>query len=116
MPTYQFLLHTTGIKLDLGDDDDCPAIGFYTSRRVRAKNSQEAHDAIMAEMDADPKLADVFKSGHDAGLRPKTEVDKIYIIPWWRTILPWRKPGLALYTDDTDNESVEGVPLIQEIE
>ena len=116
MPTYQFLLHTTGIRLDLGDDEDSPAIGFYTSRRARAKNSQEAYEAIMAKMDRDPDLIDVFKSGHNAGLRPKTEVEQTYIIPWWRSIIPWRNPGLSFYTNDTDNESTEADPQIQESE
>lgn len=105
MPTYQFLLHTTGIRLDVGDEGDGPAIGFYTSRRVRAKNSEDAYDAIMAMMDHDPDLTDVFKSGHDAGLRPKTEVEEVYLIPWWRSFLPWRKPGLAFYNADTDDET-----------
>ena len=116
MPTYQLLLHTTGIKLDLGDGDDSPAIGFYTSRRVRAENSKQAHDTIMEEMDADPKLADIFKPGHDAGLRPNTQVEEIYIIPWWRTILPWRKPGLAFYTEDAHDESAAADPQNQESE
>jgi hypothetical protein len=57
-------------------------------------------------MDVDPQLADIFASGHAAGLRPKTEVEKIHVIPWWRAILPWRNPGLAFYADE-DEESVK---------
>ncbi len=54
----------------------------------------------MAKMEGDPDLADIFKSGHDAGLRPRTVVEETYILPWWRTILPWPKPGLAFYPYD----------------
>ncbi|MCG8599215.1 MAG: hypothetical protein MI807_03645 [Verrucomicrobiales bacterium] len=103
MPTYQFLLHTTGISLDLGDGEE-PAIGFYTSRRAKASSSEGAYKIVMAEMDSDPDLEDVFRSGHDAGLRPQTVSEATYIIPWWRAILPWSKPGLTLYSDDSDED------------
>lgn len=106
MPTYQFLLHTTGFKLDMGDGGP-PVVGFYTSRRARAQNSNEAYKIVMAAMDDDPKLADIFASGHGAGLRPKTEVEETYIIPWWQAILPWRKPGLAFYPEDSEGEGSE---------
>jgi len=108
MPTYEFLLHTTGIRLDLGNDGP-PAIGFHTSRRIRAKNSQEACETIMALMEKDPDLADILRSGHEAGLRPATEVEDTCLIPWWKSILPWLKPGLAFYTDDPDDGSIEAV-------
>ena len=103
MPTYQFLLHTTGISLDMGDGE-APAIGFYTSRRALAPSSEEAYKIVMAAMDVDPDLKDIFSSGHDAELRPRTVTEETYIIPWWRAILPWRKPGLAFYPFNTDEE------------
>ena len=104
MPTYQFLLHTTGISLDMGDGE-APAIGFYTSRRAKASSAEEAYKIVMAAMDSDPDLEDVFSSGHDAGLRPKTMAEETYLIPWWRALLPWRKPGLAFYPDDPDGNN-----------
>jgi hypothetical protein len=85
-------------------DGEPPAVGFYTSRRARASNSSEARKIVMAAMNDDPKLADIFASGHDAGLFPKTEVQEVYMIPWWRAILPWRKPGLAFYPEDSEGE------------
>ncbi len=108
MPTYQFLLQTTGICLDLGDGE-APAIGFYTSRRAKASNSKEAYRIVMGAMDADPELEDVFRSGHDAGLRPNTIAVETYIIPWWRAMLPWRKPGLVFYPDESDGNG-DGPP------
>ncbi len=66
----------------------------------------------MASLDEDPELADVYKSGHDAGLRPKTEVEETYLIPWWRSIIPWRKPGLAFYADYPHDDSIEAAPQI----
>ena len=84
-----------------------PAVGFYTSRRSRAQNSNEAYKIVMAALDDDPNMADIFASGHGAGLRPKTEVEETYIIPWWRAILPWRKPGLAFYPEDSECEGSE---------
>jgi len=107
MPTYQFLLHTTGISLDLGDGE-APAIGFYTSRRAKASNSEEAYKIVMAEMDSDADLEDVFRSGYDAGLRPQTISEEAYVIPWWRAILPWRKPGMTLYADEPDEPDDDG--------
>lgn len=103
MPTYQFLLHTTGISLDMGDGE-APAIGFYTSRRATAPSSEEAYKIVMAAMDEDPELKDIFASGHDADLRPRTVAEQTYIIPWWRAILPWRKPGLAFYPYDPEED------------
>ncbi len=59
---------------------------------------------VMASMDADPKLTEIFEAAHHAGLRPKTEIEETYLIPWWRAILPWRKPGLAFYPFDPDED------------
>ena len=105
MPTYQFLLHTTGIRFDVGDGE-APTIGFYTSRRASAPNSQEAYKIVMAAMDVDPDMKDIFISAYDAGLRPQTVVEETYIIPWWRAILPWRKPGRAFYPYDPDEDDI----------
>jgi hypothetical protein len=104
MPTYQFLLHTTGISLDMGDGE-APVFGFYTSRRAAASNAEEAYKIVMAAMDVDPDLKDIFTAAHDAGLRPRTVSEESYIIPWWRAILPWRKPGLAFYPYDPDDDN-----------
>ncbi len=87
MPTYQFLLHTTGISLSTGEGE-APAIGFFTIRRARASNPDDARKMVLAAMDSDPDLEDVFRSGLDAGLRPRTMVEKTYLIPWWRALLP----------------------------
>jgi hypothetical protein len=103
MKTYQFLLHTTSFRLDMGDGEP-PAIGCYTSRRASAADSEKAYKVVMAALDADPDMADIFRSGHDAGLHPRTVAEETYIIPWWRTILPWRKPGLAFYPYDPNED------------
>ena len=63
----------------------------------------------MASMDDDLDLAEIFASGDHAGLRPKTEVEATYIIPWWQTILPWRKPALAFYSREPEEE-LEDLP------
>ena len=73
MPTFQFLLRTSGIRVEF-DDDTKPAIGFYTSCRARAGTSEQAFQKAMNSFDTDRKLADIFQSAHDAGLRPNTEV------------------------------------------
>lgn len=103
VPTYQFLLHTTDINLDMGDGE-APTIGFYTSRRATAPNSEEAYKIVMEAMDVDPDLKDIFRSGHDAGLRPRTVTERTCIIPWWRAILPWRKAGLKFYSYEPDED------------
>ncbi len=66
--------------------------------------SGEAYDAAMAAMDEDPKVRDIIVAAHEAGLQPQTVAEKVYEIPWWRTLWPWREPGLCLYsTDDEGN-------------
>ena len=102
MATYQFMLHTTGILLE-DPEGGKPAIGFYSWRRARGATSGEARDAVMAAMDRDPKLRDIIVAAHEAGLQPQTVVDKVYEIPWWRTLLSWREPGLCLYAEDEDD-------------
>ncbi|MDF1816763.1 MAG: hypothetical protein P1V20_31460 [Verrucomicrobiales bacterium] len=96
MPTFQFLLHTAGIRVEF-EDDPVPAVGFYTSRRASAATSEEAFEKIMQSFDTDPKLVYIFQEAHEAGLTPLTEIEEIYRIPWWKTLLPWKKPGICLY-------------------
>ena len=85
-------------------DGEPPIVGFYTSRRARAPNSSEARKIVMAAMHGEPRVAEIFLLGQGAGLHPKTDVQEMHVIPWWRTILPWRKPGLAFYQEDSERE------------
>jgi|GEM_PF-6449681 len=107
MPTYEVLLHATGFRLPM--DGGSPATGFYMVDRVLARTAEEASKIALELMDSDPKIADVFKSGHAADLDPRTEVEKVDAISWWRAILPWRKLGLAFYSDDAE-EDASGPP------
>ncbi len=102
MPTFQILLHTTGIHMEVGEESSTPCIGFYTSRRANAETSGEAFEKIMKEFDTDPEMRDIFVSAHHHGLRPKTEIEKVFIIPWWKAIFPWKLPGLCFYHADED--------------
>lgn len=102
MPVYQFMLHTTGIRF--GDGEGAPAIGFYSHRRASAANVDGAREKVMAAMDSDTELRDLIQSGHDAGLKPKTEVESIHLVPWWKAMLPWTQPGLCLYANDDDED------------
>jgi len=104
MPTFQFLLHTSGIQVEI-EGDPIPAIGFFTSRRARAATSEEAFDMVMRAFDTDSKLTDIFQTAHDAGLRPKTDVEEVYLIPWWKAILPWKERGLCFYPPEDPDES-----------
>ncbi|RYD46377.1 MAG: hypothetical protein EOP85_07570 [Verrucomicrobiaceae bacterium] len=100
------MLHTTGILLE-GSEGEKPCIGFYSWRRARGTTSREAYDAAMAAMDDDPGLRDIIVAAHEAGLQPQTVAEKTYEIPWWRAFLPWREPGLYLYSED-DGDSDAG--------
>ncbi len=104
MATYQFLLQTSGIRCNSDGENEIPAIGFYTSPRARAKNSAEAYRKIMAAMDGDQQLGKIIQGAHAAGLRPKTEAEKFYLIPWWKALLPWRNPGLNFSASDADDD------------
>jgi hypothetical protein len=79
-------------------------IGFFSTRRVRAANPEEAFGIAMRDFDSDPKLTELTQSGHDTGLAPKTEIESIYEISWIKSLLPWTQPGLILYNDDSDDE------------
>jgi hypothetical protein len=109
MPTYQFFLHTTGISVHMGDGE-APAIGFYTSRRAKAADSEAAFQIVMSAMEADPETEAVLRSGLGKGLRPETMVEEAYVVPWWLAILPWRKPGLAFYQDDPEEGAEDADP------
>jgi hypothetical protein len=95
MPTFQLLLHTTDIRVEL-DGDPIPCIGFYTSRRAKARTSEEAFEQIMKEFDTDPEMLDLFQAAHEQGL--------VILIPWWKAILPWKTPGLIFYPADEEND------------
>jgi hypothetical protein len=103
MPTYQLLLHTSGINC-LIDGSDSPAIGFYTTCRAVADTQDDAFRVIMDQFDSDPKIMDLIQSGYDAGLKPMTELQEVYKIPWYKSILPWTMPGLVFYDSDDEEE------------
>lgn len=106
MPTFQILLHTSDIHMEL-DQGPTPCIGFYTSRRASAQSSDEAFQKIMKEFDADPKMQDIFQTARDRGLRPKTEIEEVYLIPWWKTLFPWKPPALVFYPPEDEVDSKE---------
>lgn len=108
MPTFQILLHTSDIRMVL-DEDPTPCIGFYTSRRAKAQSTDEAFQKIMKDFDADPEMRDIFQTAHRQGLRPKTEIEEVYLIPWWKALLPWKPPGLCFYPakDEKSEEKKE---------
>lgn len=87
-----------------------PCIGFFTSRRATAQTLEEAFQKIMAGFDADPDMQDIFQTAHDRGLRPKTEMEEAYLIPWWKAMFPWKPPELCFYppSEDGDSERQEG--------
>ena len=106
MPTYQLIVHTTGICYQIEDEDgneSDPVIGFYSTRRVTAANTDEAVRLAMRDYEADPKISELTQSGYDAGLVPKTEFEIVNKIGWFKALLPWKQTGLVLY-DSNDDE------------
>jgi len=101
MPTFQILLHTSDIYVEV-EDDAVPCIGFFTNRRATAPTSEEAFQKIMEGLDTDPEMQDIFQKAHDRGLRPKTSIVDVHLIPWWKTFFPWKPPGLIFYVSDED--------------
>ena len=63
---------------------------------------------VLASLEADAKVVDIFKSGQHAGLSPKIEVEETCIIPCWKAMFPWRKRGLIFYRGDADDHDAEG--------
>ncbi len=103
MPIYQFLLHTKNLKVDFGDGD-ISGVDFYTSRRASANSEEEARQIVVEAMAAEPKIRDLIATAREAGLCPETEIEEGVRLAWWRAILPSRKPGLAFYADEADED------------
>ena len=101
MPTFQFLLHTSGIQLEF-EGDASPAIGFYSVARIKARNWEEGFETLMTHLDEDPEMKELLQSGHNAGLQPKTEIEEYFVVPWFRSILPWKPPGRVFYESDQE--------------
>jgi hypothetical protein len=98
------ILHTSDINCLL-DDSNYTAIGFFTTRRAIAETPDDAFEVAMAQFDNDPKMIDLIQTGYDAGLNPKTEIEEIYKVPWYKTIFPWTVPGLAFYKEKEKAET-----------
>ncbi len=107
MPTFQFLLHTAGINHPVKGASDTPATGFYAVRRTKAKNEDDASEAVVREFKADKKISKILQSGHDAGLQPKTEIEEMDRISWLEALIPWQHPGLIFYNEEESGESPE---------
>lgn len=104
MPTYQFLIHTKNLKVDFGDGE-ISGVGFYTSRRASANSEEEARLIVVEAMEEEPKIGQLLATAREVGLCPETEIEEMVQLPWWRAILPSRKPGLAFYVDEEDEDS-----------
>ena len=103
MPTFQLLLHTSGISFGPSHDSAGelkPAIGFYWSTRIHAEDPDQAFKLAMAEFDADEDMMEIVQSGQKLGLEPKTEIEEVYKIGWLKSLLPWKVPGLMFYEDE----------------
>jgi hypothetical protein len=104
MKTFELLLHTTGIHYQVdGTGNQSPALGYHAVCRAKAPDPEEAMNVVLEKFRTDPDLIAIAESGKRAGLKPKTEVEVIHQVPWWKIILPWKMPGLIFY----DKEEAE---------
>ena len=93
MPYFQVMLHGDGIYIPILDPSE-PAIGFYATRIVRAKDEAAAGVAACA-MIQEQWLAPEYKS-NNAGARPQLTIESVQrssFVAWLR----FRNTGHAFY-------------------
>lgn len=101
MPHFNIVLHGQGIRCPLEGNADS-AIGFYATRRVRARDLQEAQalacEAVLAEWRGGGQYAAV-----NLGAVPVLAVEDAWEVGLWAALFGRRPGGYSFYSkDDTD--------------
>ena len=76
MQLFLVMLHGTGIRLCVGDDSE-PAVGFYTSRAIRADSMEQAvHKAKALVL---KEWSSTSRAAHNSGTPPSLTTEEIRI-------------------------------------
>jgi hypothetical protein len=96
MPFFRVVLHGTGIRFMIAGSAK-PAIGFYTSRRVRAGSAEEAIAKARRSVSALWTREDYVRA--NSGDLPFLSTDAIEQVTFWEA---WRIPnaGHTFYDEE----------------
>ena len=98
MPFFRVMLVGEGISLTLGDNSD-PAIGFFTTRDVRAKCIERARLAAADLVLAQWSIGGEFAAANQ-GAVPTVTVDKSWQISSLRGIFGRTPSGYVFYSHE----------------
>jgi len=101
MPTFYILANTSGITHPVANNSS-PIVGFYSTLRVKARNLNDAIATALQRIESDGHASDIIESSKVTGVDPKTIVEEIYKVSWFRSLLPYKATGLIFYDDSED--------------
>jgi hypothetical protein len=84
MPHYRVRLEGTGILVRLEDGGD-PAIGFFTTRQVRAESPGTAQARALSDVAAE--WASGPYAAHSEGGRLSLIAHEVWPVTWWRALV-----------------------------
>jgi hypothetical protein len=96
MPFYRVRLEGTGILLPTEGAEE-PAIGFFTTRQVRAADETDAKLRALAVV-ADEWSTDPYASSNK-GASPSLSVEEVWRVSWWHALLRGSMRGHAFYSN-----------------
>ena len=98
MPYFKVQLSGTGISFRVVDGSD-PAIGFFTTRLVRAKNADHAHSSAKATVLSEWRPGGDYAGGNRGAL-PSLTVEESWQVGLVAGILGRKGGGYSLYSHD----------------
>ena len=98
MPYFNVTLSGTGIRLAMSDGAD-PAIGFFTTRRVRAPDTEQAGRHAVADTLQDWQGEGCF-SRMNEGSVPAISVDRVRVLPLLEVMFKRKPRGYTFYRWD----------------
>ena len=95
MPKYSVLLEGENFPLKL--EGETRLYGFYTTRRVKAENEEQAELIAVAEVKSDESL--LSSIDREFEVEPKIFLESISKISWWSRL---KKTGYTFYPMDSE--------------
>ena len=94
MPYFRVRVEGTNIAVPMGDST---AVGFFTTRAVRARSEEEAVEKVQSMISA------AWTTGAYAtwnkGAPPSIHVEEVWRSPWFRNLL-FKNDGHTFYPED----------------
>ena len=98
MPYFKVQLSGTGISLQVVDGSD-PAIGFFTTRLIRARDPEHARSMARESVLSEWQPGGAYATGN-IGALPSLTVEESWQVGLLEGILGRRASGYAFYTHD----------------